>query len=831
MATLTTDKIIEELNNYFEQGYQYVFWYDPQKEFVDIIPDIANQIKAKLYQAKENSQFKTKYDLLNDPDSSYLIYAPYERPKIQVNYLTDMEHYSKLFTADASQIILEELNLNDDKLQFIKQYHSYFNAKSRRNSFNKYWNDSFDEFPEMGILAAITKTEKLDVNELLMKVIADNQYLFDFAKYDVLADFWKIINQTFAYHSDNPDLNDLIQKLFITYLASELTKVPTHISAYVLKNIDNSQIFIDRFSDSNRYHDFYDDNSKKVWNNLHLAKTLNSITVTNLSKITVFQEINELVLDKLREQFDGKTITDYELLLKTIDQMLVRTRNNFSHTTEPEYKFLKYAAELLNLRVPSFEDWQAELKSYLNEDYQIDTIYRKSLESFTKIESQNTEKYLNIKNTLDLYYGNGLLNKSVKQWNGTFDLAKVPQNIRQERFYHNYVDHVRERIVVIFSDALRYEVAKELEDELSYNDRLNLKMNYALTGLPSVTYTGMNVMLPHNELSWDAKNSKVRVNDLNAEGTANRAKILQSYDQNNLAAQLKDVLQMTSLEIKEMITGKNVIYLYHNQIDAKGHELKTTNELVDATEKAIDELKQAIQVLRTNGVSHIIVTADHGFIYQERQIDDTDKIDLSSQDYRGQAHLRYLITPDELDVMGVKKTTMGVALGNDDFTNIYYPTSPNVFVAKSGSKNYVHGGSSLQEMVIPILDIKATSKRSQATPAQIKLAATSFKINNLKMNLLFNQVASISSTVKPTEYKVYFTDDQQNLISNVVTVEANKSGSAADRTIPITVTIQDADYDRSKDYHLVVEQDDSDEVSKKQYKYSMDLFERRDIRF
>ena len=49
---------------------------------------------------------------------------------------------------------------------------------------------------------------------------------------------------------------------------------------------------------------------------------------------------------------------------------------------------------------------------------------------------------------------------------------------------------------------VRFEVAKELEEELNSNDRLTMKMQYALTGLPSVTYTGMNVMLPHDALTW-----------------------------------------------------------------------------------------------------------------------------------------------------------------------------------------------------------------------------------------------------------------------------------------------------------------------------------------
>lgn len=42
----------------------------------------------------------------------------------------------------------------------------------------------------------------------------------------------------------------------------------------------------------------------------------------------------------------------------------------------------------------------------------------------------------------------------------------------------------------------------------------------------------------------------------NAENTDSRDKLLKSYDENNLAFQLKNVLEMSSKEIKQMITGK-----------------------------------------------------------------------------------------------------------------------------------------------------------------------------------------------------------------------------------------------------------------------------------
>ena len=664
------------------------------------------------------------------------------------------------------------------------------------------------------------------MNELLMKVIAagytNNHYIFTFSKYDVLDTFWKMVMNYFGGEVDSEvDLKYLVERIFITYLANELNdKLPDRFKNYYFKQQDNVQIFIDRFADSNKYQQYYDNCSSTVWRDLNLNTVLKHEPAMILTKISIFEEINHLILAKLVAKFDGKRITDYEQLLEIIDQMLDHTRNNFNGGTEPEYKFLRYAAELLNLKVPMVDDWQDELNDYLDNSYKIDTIYRKSLLAYTNII--DTDNYIDIKKTIDRYYGNILLDSSVKQWNETFDLKEVPAKLKQERFYHNYVRDVRERVVVIFSDALRYEVAKELEEELNSNDRLTMKMNHAITVLPSVTYMGMNVMLPHETLEWDNKTSKVKVNGENAENTDSRDKLLKSYDENNLAFQLKNVLEMSSKEIKQMITGKNVIYLYHNQIDAKGHELKTTKELVEATEKAINEIKQAVQVLRTNGITHIIITADHGFIYQEKPIEDKDKIDLQGQNYEGNAHLRYLITPSQISVMGVKNTTMGVSLNNDDPTNVYYPVSPNEFVARSGSKNYVHGGSSIQEMLIPVLDIKATSRRSIAQPAEIKLAATTFRINNLKMNLLFNQTAPISDTVLPAEYHAYFTDEDGNLISNNVTIEANRTGSAADRTIAITITMQDMQYDLDKKYYLVIDREGSTEEPKR-FEYSMDL--------
>lgn len=60
------------------------------------------------------------------------------------------------------------------------------------------------------------------------------------------------------------------------------------------------------------------------------------------------------------------------------------------------------------------------------------------------------------------------------------------------------------------------------------------------------------------------------------------------------------------------------------------------------------------------------------------------------------------------------------------------------------------------------------------------------------------------------------------MISNNIIIQANRTGSAADRTIAITITMQDTQYSLDKKYYLVIEREGSAEEPKR-FEYSMDL--------
>lgn len=823
MKDAKLDQIIRELNRYFNK-YQYVFWYDPEKEFVDELEtsssELADLLGAKVLVMQAREQFKTKRFLLEHPEESYLIYAPIPKPHLTQDFLADMEHYSHIFSAKIEEIIFQQLqealDFTDENRSLVRKHIRFFQAKERRGSYIRYYDTTrMQQHPEWGIITAIVKISQFDENELLAKVLSDdlhtdtNKYLQEFAKYGVLDDFWQIYGDYFGTDTDVQSLDSLLKGAFVTTTFNQLNEtIPGNLNQYLFNNETNAAVFVTRFHDSRHYGDLYNQLSEKVWNECGLAKFLKDKSSSSLIKVTPFKQINELILRNLRLNFhsDG-SIVDADKTNEIISTALKKVSDNFRF----EYSFLNDALKILQYHPQYHDKWQDMLDDYVNHDYQIDYAYRKLVDNYNTIVNERKMLYQDLKRMIDRFYNNEVLNNSVQEWNNCFDIAEVKNNIRQADFFQQYVINIRERIVVIISDAFRFEAAKELEQALVSDDRISTEMKLMLTGLPSVTYMGMPALLPHDDLQWNGKN--VLVNGKLVDNAQKRRAILQSYDENNELLELKDILKATSKEIKQMIAGKNVIYIYHNHVDAVGDSLKTENDTFKATRESINELLETIQVLRTNSVSHIIVTADHGYIYREATIKEQDKIDVPTKSYDGRISPRYLMSKDQLDIPGTKQTTLGVSLKNDDDTNVYYPKSVNVFKAVGG-KNYVHGGSSLQEMVVPVLDLKLTSAKSQAERAKIKLASISNIIGSLNMPLSFYQLKPISNLVKPRSFKVYFKDDQNRIISNVATLMADRTSDNINEPFRINLTIQNRDYDRSADYYLVIQaEDDSSDIT------------------
>ena len=78
---------------------------------------------------------------------------------------------------------------------------------------------------------------------------------------------------------------------------------------------------------------------------------------------------------------------------------------------------------------------------------------------------------------------------------------------------------------------------------------------------------------------------------------------------------------MSSDESREFAKANQVIYVFHDQIDAVGDDRKTEERVFEAAEAAIHEIVDILKKLTNANLSNMIITADHGFIYQNQPLD------------------------------------------------------------------------------------------------------------------------------------------------------------------------------------------------------------------
>jgi len=106
-----------------------------------------------------------------------------------------------------------------------------------------------------------------------------------------------------------------------------------------------------------------------------------------------------------------------------------------------------------------------------------------------------------------------------------------------------------------------------------------------------------------------------------------REEILKAARPESRAVQFDEIKGMSVEQLRGVFARQEVVYVFHNQIDARGDKLITENEVFVACEEAINEICWLIRRLTTSAnTSRFIVTADHGFIYKRDKLDESDKI-------------------------------------------------------------------------------------------------------------------------------------------------------------------------------------------------------------
>ena len=132
-----------------------------------------------------------------------------------------------------------------------------------------------------------------------------------------------------------------------------------------------------------------------------------------------------------------------------------------------------------------------------------------------------------------------------------------------------------------------------------------------------------------------------------------------------------------------------------------------------------------------------------------------------------------------------------------------------------GGLNFVHGGISLQEMVVPVIEYhhlrnesaeyRRNKQKYDTKPVTVNLLSASRKISNMIFSLNFYQTDAVGANRETAAYQVYFTDANGRQISDVQKIIADKTAAdATERTFRCTFNLKPLKFSNTETYYLVI---------------------------
>lgn len=830
MSELNLKQITDKLNSEFASDVRkLVFWYDANAEFVDDV-DTLELNNAKVLHLEPDNQFYIKHFLeYVDTTTHYLVYAPFAKPSIRDNHLADTIRYSKEFFADRASLLTLDLGIDEKYKPVIQHYIKFFGNKDRTQKFYDLEIENFNRSTiEVALMSVLCKSKTASFEEVLRCILTDdgfvdNKYLVEFEKYDLLNAFWQQADVAFGYNDPKPTLEKLIITMFVTYASKVIhTDMPQAWKPFVSYKAGNIIAFTDNLMNSYLYGERYDEVSEMVYNAINGKTHLAKMEIETLVDCNIFSGVDELIIAWLIARLENEDI-GAKLNGKTIPEICVdRRKKHFGKKFRSEYFIIENAYHIISGgSYQPISGIRNIIKEYTESAYKTDRRYRYFYYYLDSME--DTTAYEKVRDLVENIYTNEYLNKITSNWNTEYAEANGDAGLTLQRdFFNKYVNYAKERTVVIISDAFRYEVAHSLFEKLQADEKCAASITAMQGVLPSYTPLGMASLLPHKSLEYN-QNYDVLVDGKVCASTEQREALLREYKISSKCVQFDSLKNMKQADLRTVFTGQDVVYVYHNQVDARGDKAASENEVFTACEEAIEEIHTLIRRISSQAnTHHFLITADHGFIYKRDKIQTSDKIGGASAKSNSIGQ-RYAIGNEVINTDGVCNTSLGAILGNDDERIVSFPLASDIFKVAGAGQNFVHGGCSPQEMLVPLIDVKVERGKKETSVAEIALVSLTNKITNLITTLDFVQTEPVSDVVKETTYRIYFVSDSNERISNEnICIADRKDKDTMKRMFRFHFSFKNKQYNKSQKYYLVAF-DDKNDVEVLRHEIIMDI--------
>lgn len=703
----------EQIRNGLERSFvrgRLVVWRDPEERFREEFEGIEIPKVTKLVADRNELALKHRV-LIEEPDTNFLIYRPGPPPPDEQNWLLDIEIGYGLFTADKADLIRSELNLPLGFVDLIRAHMPFFSARQRTLRLKERMTET-DGAADIrrhmiAVCAGTDSTEEAIVEALLAELAEEKDAAWSLiARAGLDEAFWDMVRARYGYRAETPSIQDLARSLFAGVHAMTFGEdTPITPDASVLLN---------RWSGMVSSRPLFVALSDRLAEELLIEADLGARPFEGIVRLHLFRAADEAVLRALTGRIEAQ-----EIALEETRRVIQERRSSLWYEEFRDlYEALLCAAEILD-RLSSFAEPRMNLETgvtaYTETWFRVDQLYRKFvLHSGRTVYRDHLES---LARRVEHLYTDLFVPRLNAAWQGVIDQTgtwRTGQLVEQRRFFEAHVAPLRKRntkVVVIVSDALRYEAGEELYRMIRGQPRFEAQISPMLGAIPSYTQLGKAALLPNRELKVQP-DAQVRVDGESATGTSNREKVLARGARGDAvrAVQAEDLDRMGKEELRALIRDHDIVYVYHDVIDSIADSPKSESEACLAVERALDQLEKLVRRLAGNNASNLIVTADHGFLYQAHPIHEGD-FSAAAIDAPGVTHetQRFVLGHDLQAAEGLDLFTPKRA-GLEGDVDILLPRSVARLGRKGKGSRFVHGGATLQEIVVPVIVINKARK-------------------------------------------------------------------------------------------------------------------------
>lgn len=295
--------------------------------------------------------------------------------------------------------------------------------------------------------------------------------------------------------------------------------------------------------------------------------------------------------------------------------------------------------------------------------------------------------------------------------------ALPPPELQQRTLFEQVVVPLlkgNDRTALFVLDALRYEMALELRDELSAAG-LQFELRPRLAELPTITAVGMNVLAPvvrDGRLSPVRKAGRFegfRAGEVTVARPKDRVKAMElRAGKQTRGLSLSEVRMANAATLKNQVAQCHLLVVHATEIDDAGE----AGLGVDYFEKVLRDVVTARHQLEAAGITQFVFTSDHGFLLGRGRRSHV----FGS---RGEPQRRYVFSEQDRTDPGHLTVSLA-SLGYEGTGVLQFRDDTDEFKVSAAPGAFTHGGNSLQERVIPVL--KAWRKRPSAeVPLRIGL--------------------------------------------------------------------------------------------------------------